>query len=228
MNSSTWLFQARSWHSRTLHFTHQVNLFLLYDLQNKTTPTAWSLLWRQSLSHMSLKTACDSITMHLNCLWLNHYASTRFDTLNVVTVFSSSNNGKDDTRILSCTASFSHSPPNINIQTYVPLLYISCSVCFFCCITTKPYISQWLTFCPAYLKQKDTRSMSGNLHEWSFLQVPTLHKSSVSHHAPSFLSPSVTWIHLNFITAAPHTVMRRITMFRSTTDRMYDSGLIML
>jgi len=75
MNSSTWLFQARSWHSRTLHFTHQVNLFLLYDLQNKTTPTAWSLLWRQSLSHMSLKTACDSITMHLNCLWLNHYAS---------------------------------------------------------------------------------------------------------------------------------------------------------
>jgi len=113
--------------------------------------------------------------------------------MNIVTVFSSWNKGNNDTLSLSCTASFSHSPPDISTSTkaYVPVLYTSCSVCFFCHTTAKPSNSQWFKFCPAYLNQKHTWSLSGNLHGWSFQQVPTLNKCSLSHHAPSSLSPSI-------------------------------------
>jgi len=150
--------------------------------------------------------------------------------MNVVMDFSSWNKGNNDTLILCCTASFSHSPPNINTstKTYAPVLYTSCSVCFFCCITTKPSTSHWLTFFPAYLNQQDTWSLSGNLHRWSFLQVPTLNKCSLSHHTPSSLSLSITGIHLHFIFAAQHTETCCITTFQSTKDCIYNGGPIIL
>jgi hypothetical protein len=50
----------------------------------------------------------------------SQYATARFDTLNVATVFSSWNKGRDDNLILSCTAPFSHSPPTINTKTLCP------------------------------------------------------------------------------------------------------------
>jgi hypothetical protein len=68
--------------------------------------------------------------------------------MNVVTVSSSWNKGNNDTLLLSCTASLSHGPPDINTstKTYAPVLHTSCSVCFFCCVTTKPSTSHRHSF----------------------------------------------------------------------------------
>ena len=145
--------------------------------------------------------------------------------MKVVTVFSSWNKGNNDNLILSCTASFSHSPPNINTctKTYAPVLYTSCLVCFFCCITTEPSTSH----CLISFQLTSTKGIFGHWPEIFTHEVPTLNKCSLSHHTPSSLSLSTTGIHLHFILAARHTDMCCIT-FWSTQDRIYNGGPIIL